>query len=71
MPQGRSLVFQAIPQTPSVASLDSKPRTDQGAEFDEASVFEDVEDRVDRWVSVAVFGTLAVAISLWILLYPG
>jgi hypothetical protein len=40
----------------------SKP--DQGPESLEAGVFEDVEDQVDLWVSLAIFGALTVAFSL-------
>lgn len=67
MPSGRSLVVQALPDNPSIASLPKGSSPDQGPESLEAGVFEDVEDRVDLWVSVAIFGALTVAFSLLIL----
>lgn len=67
MPQGRSLVVQALPDNPSIASLPTSSRPDQGPESLEAGVFEDVEDRIDLWISVAIFGAFTVAFSLLIL----
>jgi hypothetical protein len=67
MPQGRSLVVQALPDNPSVASLPTSSSPDQGPESLEAGVFEDVEDQFDRWVSVAVFGVLTLVLSILIL----
>lgn len=64
----RSLVIEAVPQTPSITKLESKTRPDQASESDEAGMAQDVEDWVDRWVSVATFGALTVAISLLILI---
>jgi len=56
-----------LPDNPSIASLPTSSRPDQGPESLEAGVFEDVEDRFDRWVSVVVFGVLTLVLSVLIL----
>ncbi|MGA8091854.1 MAG: hypothetical protein WB984_05100 [Thermoplasmata archaeon] len=60
MPGNRPLVIEALGEPDKVTG------SGQSAETVESGQFEDVEDAVDRWVSVGVFGAITLVLGAFI-----